>query len=61
MSGGHNRRAVRCLDTDKVYESINDAYMATGADPSDIVKVCRGRQKLALKLRWEYMNDNTSS
>ena len=58
MSGGSNRRKVKCLDTNKVYESVNDAYMDTGADPSDIVKVCRGRRKLALKLKWSYVNEN---
>ena len=57
MSGGSNRRAVIVYKDDKVfgeYESINQAYMATGSDMSNIVKCCNGRQKLSLGYRFEY-------
>lgn len=36
------------------YDSINDAYMKTGIDPSSISKVCRGKNKSAHGFVWSY-------
>ena len=50
-----NKRRVKCLTNNRVYESIIDAYMDTGVDPSDICKTCQGKKRTAGKLRWEYI------
>lgn len=56
------RKAVVCLDYDKVYESIELAGAVTGCTPDCIRHVCRGRQqttknRLGIKLRWMYATD----
>ena len=38
-------KKVRCLETGKVFESINDARRIMGLDGSSISKVCKGKNK----------------
>ena len=61
MSGGHNKRKVICIDNNKIYDSITDAYMDTGICPSDICKAAQGKLRVAGKLKWEYIDDSRSS
>lgn len=41
-SGGADRRAVECVETKKIYESINDASRDTGINKKGISGCCRG-------------------
>lgn len=41
-SGGTERRAVECIETKKIYESINDASRDTGINKKGISGCCRG-------------------
>lgn len=56
------RKAVVCLDYNRVYESIGLAGSITGCNPDCIRHVCRGRQQttkngLGIKLRWMYATE----
>jgi len=51
-----NKKMVRCIDTDEVFQSINDAAEAKGVNASKITAVCRGRRKSTGGLRWEYVD-----
>ena len=56
------RKAVVCLDYNRVYESIELAGSITGCNPNCIRHVCRGRKKkkknsLGIKLRWMYATE----
>lgn len=48
-------KPVLCLSTGISYPSINEAARATGTDPSDIVKVCKGKACTAGGLKWRYI------
>ena len=37
------KRKVKCITTDKIYESVTDAANDTNSDPSNISKVCNGK------------------
>ena len=49
-----SKKAVICIETGIIYESVQAAAMATHADNSGIVKVCKGKQKTAGGYHWEY-------
>lgn len=49
-----NRRKVRCVETDEVFESIKLAAQKIGLKPSNVGDCCRGRQKTAGGYHWEY-------
>lgn len=49
-------RAVRCIETGKVYSTTIEAAADTGAQASKITSVCRGKRKKAAGFRWEYAN-----
>lgn len=57
--GGNNGRArrVRCVDTQTTYDSIRDAYRATGVRYDSISRVCRGKGETAGGYRWEYVEE----
>lgn len=50
--------SVVCLDVNNnyicEYKSITEAHNATGADPSAIIRCCRGKQKTAQGFKWKY-------
>lgn len=48
-------RAVRSLDTGKVYATITEAAAAVGINSSKITLVCKGKRKTAGGQRWEYV------
>lgn len=53
---------VKCIDTEKVYDSAKEAYIHTGCSDSGILKCCRGNQlsckdKNKHKLRWEFVKE----
>ena len=59
MNCGSNHkwaRAVRCVDTGKVYQTLSEAAYDTRADSSKITMVCRGHRKSTGGLRWEYVD-----
>lgn len=47
-------RFVRCVETNKTYESSKQAERETGADHSHILRCCAGKAKTAGGMRWEY-------
>lgn len=52
-----SKKAVVCIETNTIYETVRAAAQATGADESGIVKVCKGKQKTAGKYHWKYVNE----
>lgn len=59
----NNKRKVRCITTNKVYNSIKEAHDITGANLSKICDCCRGRSQFSgklpdgTKLIWEYYHE----
>ena len=53
-----SKKAVICIETNIVYETIRSASQSTGADESAIVKVCKGKQKTAGGYHWQYFVNN---
>ena len=56
-------KAVICLNTEVIYESIREAERQTGVDHRSISACCRGKQKTAgkdengNKLEWKYLDE----
>ena len=50
-------RKVCCLETMKIYETMKQAEEDTGVSSVNICNCCRGKQKTAGKLHWEYVVD----
>lgn len=51
-----NARAVICINTGNVYQTIKEAAQATGANQFKISDVCRGARKHTSGLVFEYVN-----
>lgn len=54
------KKHVKCINTNKIYESATEASIQTGIDTSSIIKCCKGKVKSAGKLNgtkliWEYI------
>jgi len=47
-------KPVRCIDTGVVYPGLREATRQTGAPTECISRCCKGKQKHAGGLRWEY-------
>ncbi len=54
LSSQSKRKPVKCIETGVVYQSLKEAEEATGANSSAIIRCCKGTQKTAGKLHWEY-------
>ncbi len=46
---------VRCIDTNRVYDSMRDASDDTGVLRSKLTLVCQGKRRTTGGLRWEYV------
>lgn len=59
FAGGKNPRAkaVRCIETGKVYGCATEAAREYGCDRHWIVDCCNGKRELAGKVHWEYYHD----
>lgn len=51
----NNTKRVICIETQYIYNSINEANKKTGIYPSCIGKVCNGKQKTAGGYHWEFV------
>lgn len=49
-----NKKAVRCVETGKLYNSITEAAKSVGAETTNISKVLRGIRKTAGGYHWKY-------
>lgn len=49
-------KPVKCIETNKTYDSLADAERQTGIFKSSIYRVCVGRQQTAGQYHWEYVN-----
>ena len=49
------RKAVMCIDTGVVYESLDEAEKKTGICSRNIGSCCRGVRKRAGKLHWKFV------
>lgn len=56
--GGHNKRKVKCLNDEKIYNSVIAAALAYKVRYSEIVGVCAKRRDHIQKLVFEYVEDN---
>lgn len=52
-----SKRSVVCLETGKIYSSIKEAALDTGANDDCICGVCNGYRKTAGKLHWNYFEN----
>lgn len=50
-----NNKPVRCIETGEEFNYLSDASRKYNIDPSCISRVCRGKQKTAGKLTWEFI------
>lgn len=50
-------KAVRCITTNKIYKTVQDAARDTNSDPSNITKVCNGRYKTTNNLKQEFVEE----
>lgn len=48
------RKEVICVETGKIYPSLNEAARAVGASPSNICNCCKGIKKTVSGYRWRY-------
>lgn len=51
----YNSRAVRCVETNERFECAMEVKRKYGYDNSAIGRCCKGRQKAAYGLHWEYI------
>ena len=51
-------RAVRCIETGKIYQSSGAAGRAFNIDPSGILKCCKGLANGAAGHTWEFVDEN---
>lgn len=47
-------QAIQCIETGKIYSSIDEASRDTGIAHSNLTACCKGRIKTAQKLHWQY-------
>lgn len=52
-----HRKRVECIETNIIYESLQDAYRKTGVQSTSISKNCRGLQKSAGNLHWRFVDE----
>lgn len=50
-----NKRAVVCLETKEVFSSAQEASLRYGLNKGAVGEVCRGKNKSARGLHWEYL------
>lgn len=51
----NNCKKVRCIETNKVFNSLHEASRELNINVNCIMYVCKGRQKTAGNLHWEYV------
>ena len=51
-------RAVKCIETGKIYQSSGAAGRAFNIDPSGILKCCKGLVNRAAGHTWEFVDEN---
>ena len=49
------RKKVKCIETNKIYDSITDAAEKTSINRGHINSVCQGKRKTAGGFHWEYL------
>ena len=54
---GKLSKAVRCIETGKIYVSVAEAHRQTGISAGNISAACRGERQQASGFRWEYVED----
>lgn len=54
----YSKCPVRCVETGVVYESIKDAADVYGMSPKSIYNVCKGYDKTAAGMRFEYVKED---
>lgn len=51
-------RRVRCIELDRVFDSVNSAAKELGIAQPNITACCKGRLKTAGKYHWEYVEED---
>lgn len=62
VSGANNPRATKviCIETNKIYQTIDEVSCDTGANRSGISNCCNKRTKTAGNYHWKYADNITS-
>jgi group I intron endonuclease len=50
-----SKKAIKCVETNIVYESVCEANRLTGIGKESIRQCCKGKQKTAGKFNWKYI------
>lgn len=56
-TGLHKTIKVKCIELDKVFDSVTDAAKFVNRNKSGIVMVCRGKHKTCARYHWEYVEE----
>ena len=51
-----NRKAVLCVETQKIYSSMKEAQRETGIDNTAISKCCNHKRETAGDFHWKFIN-----
>ena len=49
-------KRIRCIETQVIYDSVQQASRETGLNDGNIIKCCKGKLKTCGKLHWEYVD-----
>lgn len=58
LTNEHSRVRIRCVETQEVYNSVNEAATALGINRSGISNALRGKAKTAGSYHWEYTDED---
>lgn len=50
-------KRIRCIETGKIYDSIQQASRETGLNDGNIIKCCKGKAKTCGGYHWEYVEE----
>lgn len=54
---GRDKRRVRCIETQEVFESMSEASAKHNVPIGNLCKVCQGKRNMVGGYHWEYVND----
>lgn len=57
IEANKNTKAVKCVETGKVYKSIGEAQRETGISRNKIGDVCNGRRNTTSGYHWQFISE----
>lgn len=56
--GNPNSKKVICIETQKVYDTLNEAATDNGCNPSKVSAVCHGKRNHTNNLHFKFVGEN---